>query len=57
MEVLQMQNAMCANTIPLEDEFPDEELIDTLIAISVVSKRLAEKLRKQNKKTRSESHE
>lgn len=26
---------------------PDEELIDTLIAISVVAKRLAEKLRKQ----------
>ena len=25
---------------------PDEELIDTLIAISVVAKRLAEKLRK-----------
>ena len=26
---------------------PDEELIDTLIATSVVAKRLAEKLRKQ----------
>lgn len=26
---------------------PDEELIDTLIAISVVARRLAEKLRKQ----------
>lgn len=26
---------------------PDEELIDTLIAISVIAKRLAEKLRKQ----------
>ena len=33
---------------------PDEELIDTLIAVSVVAKRLAEKLRKQlaNKETR-----
>ena len=29
----------------LKDEVPDEELIDTLIAISVVSKRLAYKLR------------
>lgn len=29
----------------LKDEIPDEELIDTLIAISVVSKRLAHKLR------------
>jgi len=46
MEVLQMQKAMCVNTKPLEDEVPDEELIDTLIAISVVSKRLATKLRK-----------
>lgn len=41
-----MQKAMCVNTNPLEDELPDEELIDTLIAISVVSKRLAAKLRK-----------
>ena len=33
---------------------PDEELIDMLIAVSVVAKRLAEKLRKQlaNKETR-----
>ena len=29
----------------IKDEIPDEELIDTLIAISVVSKRLAHKLR------------
>lgn len=29
---------------------PDEELIDTLIAVSVVAKRLAEKLRKQSEK-------
>ena len=41
-----MQKAMCLNTKPLEDEVPGEELIDTLIAISVVSKRLATKLRK-----------
>lgn len=40
-----MQKAMCVNTMPLEDDV-DEELIDTLIAISVVSKRLAMKLRK-----------
>lgn len=40
-----MQNAVCENTDPLGDE-TDEELIDTLIAISVVSKRLAAKLKK-----------
>lgn len=45
MEVLQMQNAVCENTGPLGGEL-DEELIDTLIAISVVSRRLAAKLRK-----------
>lgn len=32
---------------------PDEELIDTLIAISVVAKRLAEKLRKQLEKEKA----
>lgn len=32
---------------------PDEELIDTLIAISVVAKRLAEKLRKQIEKEKA----
>ncbi len=31
----------------------DEELIDTLIAISVVAKRLAEKLRKQMEKEKA----
>lgn len=41
-----MQKAMCVYTKPLEDDVPDEELIDTLIAISVVSKKLASKLRK-----------
>ena len=46
MEVLQMQNAMRVDAMPQEDEIPDEELIDTLIAISVVTKRLAMKLRK-----------
>lgn len=50
MEVLQMQKAMCADTKPLEDALPDEELIDTLIAISVVSKRLAARLRKVKEK-------
>lgn len=32
---------------------PDEELIDTLIAISVVAKRLAEKHRKQMEKEKA----
>ena len=31
---------------------PDEELIDSLIAVSVIAKRLAEKLRKQAEKER-----
>ena len=31
----------------------DEELIDTLIAVSVVAKRLAEKLRKQSEKEKA----
>jgi hypothetical protein len=44
-EVLQMQKEMnVAGESPIPD-IPDEELIDTLIAISVVSKRLAHKLR------------
>ena len=46
MEVLQMQKATHVIAKPLEDEPPSEDLIDTLIAISVVSKRLATKLRK-----------
>ena len=41
-----MQKAMHVIAKPLEDEPPIEDLIDTLIAISVVSKRLAKKLRK-----------
>ena len=41
-----MQTAMRVDAMPKEDEIPDEELIDTLIAISVVAKRLAMKLRK-----------
>jgi len=47
MEVLQMQAAMRE---PAERDTRDEEIIDILIAISVVSKRLAEKLRKLNGK-------
>lgn len=35
---------------PPESGSADEDLIDTLIAISVVAKRLAEKLRKQKDK-------
>lgn len=46
-EVLQMQAAIRE---PTEHDARDEEIIDILIAISVVSKRLAEKLRKLNKK-------
>lgn len=46
-EVLQMQSAMRE---PAEHDARDEEIIDILIAISVVSKQLAEKLRKSNKK-------
>ena len=46
-EVLQMQAAMRE---PAERDARDEEIIDILIAISVVSKQLAEKLRKSNKK-------
>lgn len=41
---VQMNNMSEMDEI-LKDEIPDEELIDTLIAISVVSKRLAHKLR------------
>lgn len=36
-----MQNAMRDNAIRSDDAVLDEELVDTLIAISVVSKRLA----------------
>lgn len=42
-----MQTAMRE---PLERDTRNEEIIDILIAISVVSKRLAEKLRKLNEK-------
>lgn len=41
-----MQKESTVNGQP--DEAIDEELIDTLIAISVVAKRLAANLRKQN---------
>jgi hypothetical protein len=46
MEVLQMQTKTTANSQPKSTI--DEELIDTLIAISVVAKRLAANLRQQN---------
>ena len=42
-----MQKESTVNSQP--DEAIDEELIDTLIASSVVAKRLAANLRKQNK--------
>jgi hypothetical protein len=48
MEVLQMQSDMKENS--QLDASTDEELIDVLIAISVVSKRLANKLRQPNMK-------
>ena len=59
MEVPQMQKAMCGNTKPLDTESLDEELIDTLIAISVVSKRIASNLRKIKDEgdKENESHE
>lgn len=38
---------------PPSRDAPDEELIDTLIAISVVAKRLAVKLRKQMEKEKA----
>lgn len=43
-----MQNAMREEKLPLDSCKSDAELIDVLIAISVVSKRLAEKLRCQS---------
>lgn len=54
-----MQDAMRVDTRPHEDDLPDEELIDTLIAISVVAKRLAEKFRKVKVEgdKQNESHE
>lgn len=56
-----MQNAMRVSVLPLVDESPDEELIDTLIAVSVVSRRLAELLRIRKNKVegdkQNESHE
>lgn len=45
-KVLQMQKESTDNS--QQDTAIDEELIDTLIAISVVAKRLAANLRKQN---------
>ena len=54
-----MQKAMRVDTLPQEDKIPDEELIDTLITISVVAKRLATKLRKIKYEgdKQNESHE
>lgn len=52
-EVLQMQNAMRETDSPAAVDVCDEEIIDILIAISVVSKRLAEKLRQLNEKETS----
>lgn len=40
-----MHNAMRENTQPLEPDTVDDELIDVLITISVIAKRLAEKLK------------
>ncbi|WP_156059324.1 MULTISPECIES: hypothetical protein [Clostridia] len=54
-----MQKEMNVSDESLDQELPDEELIDTLIAISVVSKRLAHKLRVIKEKGEQEdgSHE
>lgn len=54
-EVLRMQKAMGVSTMPRGQDGPGEDVVDTLIAISVVSKRLAEKLRKKSEK--EETHE
>jgi hypothetical protein len=58
-EVLQMQNAMRVSIESLVPDTSDEELIDTLIAISVVSRRLAQRLRKIKDEgdKQNESHE
>ena len=45
---------MRINIEPQERESPDEELIDTLIAISVLSKRLAKKLGEEEKNVENE---
>ena len=50
-----MQKAMGVSTGPLGMESQDEDVVDTLIAISVVSKRLAEKLRKKSEKTHEQN--
>jgi hypothetical protein len=54
-KVLQMQKESTVNSQP--DKAIDEELIDTLIAISVVAKRLAANLRKQNNENGGKSDE
>lgn len=53
-----MQKEMTVNSPPGED-IPDEELIDTLMAISVVAKRLAKKLEENKVKgdTENGTHE
>ena len=45
---------MRINIEPRERESPDEQLIDTLIAISVLSKRLAKKLGEEEKNVENE---
>ena len=45
---------MRINIEPRERESPDEELIDTLITISVLSKRLAKKLGEEEKNVENE---
>lgn len=50
-----MQKATGVSTTLQGQDGPGEDVVDTLIAISVVSKRLAEKLRKKSEK--EETHE
>lgn len=52
-----MQEEMNVTSEFLESEIPNEELIDTLIAISVVSKRLAHKLRIMKEKGETDNGE
>ena len=60
-EVLLMQNAIRVSNLPLVNATLDDEVIDTLIAVSVVSRRLAQILRNRKIKDegdkQNESHE
>lgn len=54
-----MQNAMRVSLLPLAENSSNEELMDTLVAISFLSKRLTQRLRKIKDKgdKQNEPHE